>query len=72
MSQVKLWSEIKTGKDGLPYSIRYMATDAEVEGWQAAGLVGEVSHVAALQDVADQVVAMVERGWHQLAGGALQ
>ena len=72
MSQVKLWSEIKTGKDGLAYSIRYMATDAEIEGWQAAGLVGDVSHVIEMQDVADQVVAMVESGWHRLAGGALQ
>lgn len=72
MSDAKLWSETRTGKDGLPYSIRYLATDVEIAGWQAAGLVGDVSHVIEMQDVADQVVAMVERGWHRLAGGALQ
>lgn len=66
------WAETRHGSDGLPYSVRYLATQQEIDGWQAAGLVGDVCEIVGMQTVADQAVALIERDLVLACGGAVQ
>lgn len=69
---MRAWAEFKEGSDGLPYSVRYLATQQEIDGWQAAGLVGDVCEIVGMQTVADQAVALIERDLVLACGGAVQ
>lgn len=66
------WAETRHGSDGLPYSVRYLATEQEIDGWQAAGIVGEVSEIVGMQHVAEQAVALIEREMVLATGGEMQ
>lgn len=65
---LKAWSELKTGSDGQEYGIRYLLTTEELFGLQKAGLVGEVTELAYMQPVADEVVASFKADAPRLAG----
>lgn len=69
---MRAWAEFKEGSDGLPYSVRYLATEQEIDGWQAAGIVGEVSEIVGMQHVAEQAVALIERDLVLACGGVVQ
>lgn len=69
---MQVFSRSETGRDGLPYSVRYLLTREELAGLQAAGLVGEVDEVVSLQDVAAGVIASMERDLLVARGGVVQ
>ena len=68
----KVWSETKTGGDGLVYSVRYFHDDDEIIGLQSAGLIGPVAEVIGMQDVADAVIAGLEKQIYTACGGQVQ
>lgn len=69
---IKVWSELKTGKDGLTYSVRYLLSDDEIRGLQSAGLIGPVSEIVGMQEAADSLMASYEKEQHQAGGGLVQ
>ena len=69
---MKVWSETKTGSDGLSYSVRYLLDDEELDGLQSAGLVGAVYQVIGMQDAADRLMAGYEKQQFEASGGLVQ
>ena len=68
----KVWAETKTDNYGVEFSLRYLLDDAELEGLQNAGLVGEVLRVVGMQDIADTVIADFEKQIYTACGGRTQ
>lgn len=69
---MKAFAEQKVGADGRVYSVRYLLTEDELQGLQAAGLVGQVQEVVSVQEAKDALVAMWERDAMLAIGGMVQ
>lgn len=69
---MKVWSEIKQGRDGREYSLRYMLTPEEVFHLQKIGLIGEVSEIVGMQTVCDTLIAQFEVENILAEGGQVQ
>lgn len=70
---MKAYASIQTAANGVVYSVRYLLTNAELEGLQAAGLVPmNASEVVGLQPLVDGLVASFERDCYRAAGGITQ
>ena len=69
---MKVWSEIKEGRDGLTYSVRYLLDAEELNGLQSAGLIGPVDEVIGMQEAADIVMADFEKQQFEACGGTIQ
>ena len=61
MKNIKVWNEFKTGKDGRLYGVRYMLTDEELAGLQAAGIVGEVDQVLSMIADCQQIAEALQK-----------
>lgn len=61
------------GKDGQPYSVRFLLTDDERDGLARAGVLpDDVCEIIGMQDAADQVTARFEMQAYTALGGRLQ
>jgi hypothetical protein len=69
---VKVWNELKTGTNGRLYGVRYLLEPQELQGLQSAGIIGEVSEIVGMQQVADTVIADYERQTFTACGGLVQ
>ncbi len=69
---MKVWSEFKTGTDGKLYGLRYLMTEEEVRGLQAAGVIGQVFEVVSMKTASEQVMAAFERDNLLHEGGSIQ
>lgn len=67
-----VWSEDKTGNDGLVYSVRYLLAREELAGMQQAGIIGSVAEVIGMQHVADSLLAGFEKQAFMDCGGRVQ
>ena len=67
-----VWSEDKTGDDGLVYSVRYLLAREELIGMQQAGIIGPVAEIVGMQDVADSMLAGFEKQAFMACGGVVQ
>ena len=66
----KVWSVIQFGKDGLPYTVPYLATEEHLRQLQRVGLVSDgADEVIGMQSVADAKVAMLEKEMVISTGG---
>lgn len=73
MSDVKVWTENKRGRDGLEYSVRYLLDSEEIKGLQGAGLISmDIAEVIGMQRVADTILADFEKQLYTAAGGVVQ
>lgn len=72
MSDLKPWSELKVGRGGELYGVRYLLTVEEVASLQIAGLIGEVSEIVGMQAVVDAMTAQFERDALLSDGGRIQ
>lgn len=72
MNDATVYSEIRTGKDGRQYSVRYLLTVEELEALQIAGIVGNVSEIVGYAEVTDSLLAAFERELFLNAGGVVQ
>lgn len=62
-----------TASSGLIYSVRLLATEQELRGWQMAGLVPpDCLELVGMQEAANTLVAQFEVQAFVQAGGALQ
>lgn len=69
---MKVYSTIKTGNDGLQYSLRMLLEPSELQGLQSAGIIGNVNEVIGMQEVADSVMAGYQLQMHTACGGLTQ
>ena len=69
---MKVWTETKTGNDGLKYSVRYLLEDDELSGLQNAGVIGSVYQIVGMQEAADSVIAGFEKQIYTSFGGQVQ
>jgi hypothetical protein len=71
---LKVWSFNARGLDGCDYSVRLLATDAELEGWQRGSLVPSrhITQVIGMQPAADALIARIEYDSHTASGGKIQ
>lgn len=69
---MKVYSTTAVGLDGAAYSVRFLLEPAELERLQSAGIIGEVSEVVGMQDIADSLIAGLEKQMHTAAGGLTQ
>ena len=69
---MKVWSELKTGKDGRLYGVRYLLTDEERRHMSSIGLIGDVCEVVSMKTAADQVMAAFDRDQMICDGWAIQ
>ena len=68
----KIWAETKTDNYGVEFSLRYLLDDAELEGLQNAGLIGEVEQVMGMQEITDCILADMELQIYTACGGRTQ
>lgn len=72
----KIYSVPALSKDGREYSLLVLMTQQQAEEMERVGsvnaFVGEAMEVIAMQEVADEVIAGLERNWHLEAGGTMQ
>ena len=61
MKHEKVWNEFITGSDGRLYGVRYMLTDEELAGLQAAGIVGEVDQVLSMIADCQQIAEALQK-----------
>lgn len=61
MNNIKVWNEFKTGADGRLYGVRYMLTNEELAGLQAAGIVGEVDQVLSMIADCQQIAEALQK-----------
>ena len=70
---MKPYSGTVTGKDGRPYSVRFLLTDAEFVDLSAVGALPPYTcEILGMQDVVSQTTARFEMQAHLARGGALQ
>lgn len=69
---MKVYSATAIGLDGAAYNVRFLLEPAELLGLQRAGLIGEVAEVVGMQDLADSLIAGLEKQMHTAAGGLTQ
>ena len=69
---MKVFSELKTGQDGKLYGLRYLLEAQELEGLQAAGIIGQVQEVVGMRQAADIVMAGYEMQEFMCSGGLVQ
>ena len=69
---MKVWAEPKTGADGAEYSVRYLLDIEELNGLQSAGIIGPVSEIVGMQEVADCLLAGLKSRFIRLVGGVVQ
>jgi hypothetical protein len=69
---MKVYSTTAVGLDGAPYNVRFLLEPAELLGLQRAGIIGVVDEVLGMQDLADALVADMEKQMHTAAGGLTQ
>lgn len=70
---MKPYSGLVVGKDGQPYSVRFLLTDDEFTILSAVGaLPAHTCEIIGMQDVVNQTTARFEMQAHLANGGALQ
>ena len=70
---MKPYSGTVTGKDGQPYSVRFLLTDDEFATLQAVGaLPPHTCEIIGMQDAVHQTTARFEMQTYLANGGALQ
>jgi hypothetical protein len=69
---MKVYSATAIGLDGAAYNVRFLLEPEELLGLQRAGIVGEVTEVVGMQDLADALLADMEKQMHTAAGGLTQ
>jgi hypothetical protein len=69
---MKVYSTTAIGLDGAAYSVRFLLDPAELRGLQRAGIIGAVDEVLGMQDLADALVADMEKQMHTACGGLAQ
>jgi hypothetical protein len=61
------------GRDGLPYSVRFLLTDDERSGLGSAGVLpDDLCEIVGMQDAVDQVTTRFEMQAYTALGGRLQ
>jgi hypothetical protein len=61
------------GKDGLPYSVRFLLTDDERDGLSSAGVLPDDMHeIIGMRDAIEQVEVRFEMQTYTALGGRLQ
>ena len=69
---MKPYSGTVTGKDGQPYSVRFLLTDDEFTALQAVGALPPYTcEIIGMQDAVNQTTARFEMQAHLANGGAL-
>ena len=69
---MKAYSATLTGNDGLLHNVRYLLDVAELSNLQSVGLVGEVGEIKGMQEVADSLVAGLQKQMYTACGGLVQ
>ena len=70
---MKIYSCQATGRSGITYSVRLMLEEGEVEALMQEGIIPlDTMEVLDMQDVADTMVAQIERRSLLDSGGVLQ
>ena len=72
MTKEIVWSETKKASNGMLYPMRYLHTNEEMDLLQSVGLVGTVHEVIGMQQVADSLVAGLEKEMYTANGGVVQ
>lgn len=69
---MKVYSATAVGLDGAAYNVCFLLEPAELLGLQRAGIVGEVAEVIGMQELADSLIAGLEKQMHTACGGLTQ
>ena len=69
---MKAYSATLTGSDGLRHSVRYLLEEDELISLQSVGLVGDVLEIVGMQEVADTLVAGLQKEFYTACGGLPQ